>query len=97
MNIQQVREIAETAFKTRFSDIEISVNVKPAFDHCGDPMVDVKIIYDAAFEDLSAEGMMRVRSEIFSKVWWEAEDSPGWPFVHFTAKSGLVQHDPAIV
>ena len=32
MNDQQVREIAETAFKARFGDIDIvGINVKPGF------------------------------------------------------------------
>ena len=97
MNDQQVREIAEVAFKARFGDIDIvSINVKPDFDHYDDPLVDVKIIYDAAFEDFSAEGTMSVRSEIIDKV-WDAEDSPGWPHIHFIAKSDIGRHDPATV
>ena len=98
MNHQQVREIAEAAFKARFGDIDIvSINVEPGFDHHDDPLVDVRIIYDAAFEDLRTEGTMRVRSEIIDKVWRDAEDSPGWPQVHFIAKSDLEEEDPATV
>ena len=97
MNNQQVREIAEAAFKARFGDVGIvSINVEPGFDHCDDPMVDVRIIYDAAFEDLRTEGTMRVRSEIVEKVWAAAEDSPGYPCIHFIAKSDL-EEDPATV
>ena len=98
MNNQQVREIAEAAFKARFGDVGIvSINVKPGFDHYDDPVVDVKIIYDAAYEDLSTEGTMSVQSEIFSKVWWDAQDSPGYPCVHFIAKSDIGQRNPATV
>ena len=98
MNHQQVREIAEAAFKARFGDIDIvSINVEPGFDHYDDPLVDVRIIYDAAYEDLRTEGTMRVRSEIIDKVWRDAEDSPGWPQVHFIAKSDLEEEDPATV
>ena len=99
MNHQQVRDIAEAAFKARFGDIDIvSINVEPGFDHYDDPLVDVRIIYDAAFEDLRTEGTMRVRSEIIDKVWRDAEDSPGWPQVHFIAKSDLdEEEDPATV
>ena len=79
MNMQQVREIVETAFKARFGDIEIvSVNVKPGFDHYDDPLVNVKIIYDGTVEQLIGPDLLRVRSEIVKKVWWDAEDSPGW-------------------
>ena len=98
MNDHQVRQIAEAAFKARFGDIDIvSINVKPGFDHYDDPLVDVKIIYDAAYEDLNVEGTMSVRSEIIDKVWRDAPDSPGYPFVHFIAKSDIGQRDPATV
>ena len=97
MNEQQVREIVETTFKARFGDIEIvSVNVKPGFDHYDDPLVNVKIIYDGTFEQLGGEGTLEVHSEIIAKV-WEAEDSPGWPQVHFIAKSDIEGCDPATV
>ena len=102
MNNQQVRDIAEAAFKARFGDIGIvSVNVKPGFDHYDDPLVDVKIIYDGEVEQLIAPDkvpdMMSVRSEIIDKVWRDAPDSPGYPFVHFIAKSDIGQRDPATV
>ena len=96
MNSQQVRDIAEAAFKTRFCDIGI-VNVKPGFDHYDAPLVNVKIIYDAAYEDLNIEGIMSVRSELVDKVWRDVRDSPGYPFVHFIAKSDIGQSDPATV
>ena len=103
MNPQQVREIAEAAFKARFGDIDIvSINIRPGFDHYDDPLVDVRIIYDAEVERLiapdKAPDMVRVRSEIIDKVWRDAEDSPVWPQVHFIAKSDLEEgEDPATV
>ena len=94
MNHQQVRDIVEAAFKARFGDVDIvSINVKPGFDHYDDPMLDVRIVYDAEVERLIAPDkvpdMVRVRSEIVEKVWAAAEDSPGYPFIHFIAKSDL--------
>ena len=98
MNEQQVCEIAEAAFKARFGDIEgVSVNVKPGFDHRDDPMVDVKIIYDGTVEQLIGPDILRVRSEIVEKGWWNAEDRPGWSYVHFIAKSDIGRRDPAMV
>ena len=99
MNHQQVRDIAEAAFKARFGDIGIvSIDVKPGFDHCDDPMLDVRIVYDAEVERLiapdKAPDMVRVRSEIVEKVWAAAENSPGYPYIHFIAKSDL-EEDPA--
>ena len=69
MNHQQVREIAKTAFEDRFGDIDIvCIDVNPALDHYDDPLVDVRIIYDAAFEDLGTEGTMSVQSEIIDDI-----------------------------
>ena len=96
MNIEQVREIAEAAFKARFPGIGIVVHVKPGFDHYDDPLVDVRFIYDAAFEDLNIKGTISVRSEIVDKVWRDAQDSPGYPFVHFIAKSDIDRRNAAV-
>ena len=96
MDIEQVREIAEAAFKARFPGIGIVVHVKPDIDHDGDPLVDVRIIYDAAFEDLSTDGTISVMSEIIDKVWREAEDSPVWAHLHFIAKSDIDRRNAAV-
>ena len=98
MNEQQIREIAEMAFKRHFGGVKLlGVNVEPGFDHCDDPKVDVKIIYDGKYEQLNGAGLLRVQSDITSKLWWDAEDSPGFPMVHFIAKSDLGRRDPATV
>ena len=98
MNEQQIREIAETAFKRYFGDVEVvRINVWPGFDHDEDPKVDVKIIYDGKFEKLTGEGLLRVESEIFDKVWWNADDSPGYPILYYIPKSELGRRDPATV
>ena len=99
MNNQQVREIAEAAFKARFGDIDIvSINVKPGFGFEDDsPVVDVNIIYDGTVEQLGGEGILRVLSEVVEKVWEDAQDSPGYPCAHFIAKSDIDQRDPATV
>ena len=99
MNNQQVRKISEAGFKARFGGIgALSINIKPGFDPDDDPLVDVRIIYDAAFEDLNAEGTMNVCSEIIDMVWYGAEKSPCWPHVHFISKTDLVEgEDPATV
>ena len=93
MNEQQVREIAEAAFKARFSDIDIvTISVEPDFLD-DEPLLDVRIVYDAEVERVigpdagNGDSILKVRSEIIKKVWGEPEDSPVWPQVHFIAKS----------
>ena len=96
MNEQQVREIAEAAFKAHFAAIPIvSIDVEPGFDHDDDPILEVDIVYDGEFEQLDGDGILDVQSEVIEKVWVEAEDSPGWPIMHFIAKSDLEQPAPA--
>ena len=99
MNEQQIREIAETAFKRYFGDVKIvRVNVWPGFGFEDDsPVVDVKIIYDGKYEQLKGMGPLRVHSEIVDKAWREVEDDLGFPCVHFIAKSDLGRRDPATV
>ena len=98
MNNQQVREIAETAFKARFGDIDIvSINMKLGFDHDDDPMLDVNITCDSTAGQLGGEGILRVLSEVVEKVWGDTQDSPGYPCVHFIAKSDIGRRDPGTV
>ena len=80
MNRQQIREIAETAFKTQFSDVEVvRVDVKERLDHDEDPVVDVGIVYDGKYKQLNGTGLLRVQSDIISKAWQEVEDDIGSP------------------
>ena len=100
MNDQQVREIAEAAFKAHFGDIDVfRINIRHGFDFDDDPVpvVDVHIIYDGKYEQLNANGLVGVRLDINHKVWRDAEDSPGWPLVHFIPKSEIGRRDPATV
>ncbi len=97
MTEQQIREIAEKAFKARFADIEIlSINVKPGCDYYGDPLMNVKIIYDGPVE-LGGKGTLHTLVEIVEKVWDEPEDDRIWPQVHFIAKSDIGRLDPATI
>ena len=95
MTEQQVRQIAEAAFKAHFKDIDIvTIEVKPGPDDLFDePLLNVWIVYDAEVERVvgpeggNGDGILKVFSEIVEKVWVEPEESPGWPQVHFTSKS----------
>ena len=98
MNEEQVKKIATDAFGAHFGGVKVvCVNVWRGFDHEDDPMVDVNIIYEGKYEQLNGGGLLDVRSEIVDKVWREAEDGPGYPYVHFIAKSDLGRRDPATV
>ena len=94
MDEQQIREIAEDAFKAHFSDLEIvRIDVDPRIDHDGDRVVDVKIYCDGNYEKLRGAGLLRVHSDIASKAWREVEDDLGFPLIHFYSKSTLKRHD----
>ena len=94
MDEQQIRMIAETAFKAYVRDFEIvRIDVKPRLDHEGDRVVDVNIYSDIKHGTLSGDGLLRVESDIVSKAWSDVEDDLGFPLVHFYSKSTLRQHD----
>ena len=99
MTEQQIREIAETAFKRQFPDVKlVRVNVWPGVGFEDDsPVVDVHIIYDAKYEELNASGLVNVLSEIADKAYYEVEDDLGFPCPSFFAKSEMGRRDLATV
>ena len=99
MDEQQLREIAEAAFKRQFGGIEIiRINIRPGFGFEDDsPIVDVNIIYDDDSGQITGRGLVRARTELIDKTWREGKDDLGYPCVNFIAKSGLGQRDPAMV
>ena len=99
MNEQQVREIAETAFKRQFGDIGIvRINVRPGLGFEDDsPIVDVNIIYDDESGQVTGHGFVRVVSELVDEAWREGKDDLGWPCLSLIPKSEVGQRDPATV
>ncbi len=91
MTEQEIREIAEAAFKDEFPDVKLDrVNVWPGFGFEDDsPVVDVSIIYDGKYEQLNGLGISKVLTEVVSKAFWEVEDDLGFPCVHFFSKPEL--------
>ena len=91
MTEQEVREIAETAFKGKFPDVKLHrVNVWPGFGFEDDsPVVDVSIIYDGKYEQLNPHGLVEVLTEVVAKAFWEMEDNLGFPCLHFFPKAAF--------
>ena len=41
--------------------------------------------------------VLRIQSKVVLNIWEDADDdSPGYPLVHFTAKSDIERRDPAL-
>lgn len=98
MDEQRIREIAAAAFRARFGDVEIVViNVRPGGDHYDDPVVDVNIIYDGKAGQLNGDGVVSMIEEVRSKVQDGPERDPGFPILHFIAKSEIGKRDPATI
>ena len=99
MDEQELREIAEAAFKHQFGDIDIiRVNIRQGVGFEDDsPIVDVNIIYDDESGQVTGYGLALTRTELVDKTWREGKDDLGYPCVNFIAKSGLGQRDPATV
>ncbi len=81
MNEQQIREIAETAFKRQFPDVELArVNVWPGVGFEDDsPVVDVHIIYDGKYEQLNADGLLDAQGEVVDKAYLRCGGRPRLP------------------
>ena len=99
MTEQQIREIAETAFKRQFPDVKlVRVNVWPSVGFEDDsPVVDVHIIYDGKYEQLNADGLLGVLSEVADKAYYEVDDDLGFPCPSFFAKSEIGRRNLATV
>ena len=98
MDEQQLREIAEVAFKRQFADIEIvRINIRQRLDHDDDPVVDVDIYYDDECGQVTGRGYSRVALEVLDKTWCEGKDDLGYPLVRLLVKAGLGQRDLAAV
>ena len=99
MNEQQVREVAEAAFKRHFGDVEIvRINIRQGLDFEDDsPAVDVNIIYDDESGQVTGRGFLSVLSEVVDKTWREGKDDLGYPYLRLIAKSDIGQRDPATV
>ena len=91
MTEQDIREIAEQAFKRQFPDVELNrVNVWPgvAFEE-ESPVVDISIIYEGKYEQLNGRGLRKTMSEIAGKTYYDVEHNLGFPCVHFFSKPEL--------
>lgn len=96
MNEEQIRTIAECAFRAHFSEVKVDqVQVKPRLDHDGDPVVDVNIIYDGKYEQVAGAGLLDVQSDIVEQAWRDVEIDLGFPIVRFIPKSALRERRPA--
>ena len=99
LNEQELREIARTAFKRQFGNIDIvRINIRQGFGFEDDsPIVDVSIVYNDESGKVTGYGCALTRTELIDKTWREGKDELGYPCVNFIAKSGLGQRDPATV
>ena len=98
MTEQEMRKIVEAAFRARFGDVElVCINVKPGVGYDGDPVVDINIIYDGKVEQLDGEGLLRMDHEVHTKFDADSESYPGWPLLHYIAKSDIGKRDPASI
>ena len=91
MTEQEIRKIAEAAFKDKFPNVELDrVNVWPSVGFEDDsPVVDISFIYEGKYEQLNGRGLSEVHTEIVDKAYRAVEDDLGFPCVHFYSKPEL--------
>lgn len=91
MTEQEIRKIAEAAFKDKFPNVELDrVNVWPGVGFEDDsPVVDISFIYEGEYEQLNGRGLVAVHTEIVDKAYRAVEDDLGFPCVHFYSKPEL--------
>ena len=98
MNEQQVREVAEAAFKRHFGGVEVvRIDIRQGLDFEDAPAVDVIIIYDDESGQVTGRGFVSVLSEIVDETWREGKDDLGYPYLRCIAKSDIGQRDPSTI
>ena len=96
--IVKLRRVAERAFKARFSSIKIvRIDVKPGYDHDGDPVVDVNFVCDGDYRQFTGKALSKLHSEIVSKTWRNPEHGLGlgFPLLHYFDKDDFKEPDAA--
>ena len=96
--IVELRRIAERAFKGRFSSIKIvRIDVKPGYDHDGDPVVDVNFVCDGDYRQFTGKALSKLHSEIVSEAWRDPEHGLGlgFPLLHYFDKDDFEEPDAA--
>ena len=95
MDKYDIHKIAEELFKKHVQKSKIiHIDVRPRIDHDDDRVVDVNIYYDGKYTELR-EALMLVHSDIVFKVWYDVEETLGFPLIHFYSKSTYNQHKKA--
>ena len=93
MDEEQIRKIAEDAFKAHVSEPKIiHIDVEPWINHAEERVVDVNIYYDGKYNELRS-ALLHVHSDIVAKAWREVEEDLGFPLIHFYSKSTYNQHN----
>ena len=99
MDEETIRGIAERAFRECYDGVAlVRVNVKPDFDHEGDPVVDLRIVYDdrrGEVGSLGGERALTLHRRLWSEFEADPERYPGYPVAHYIALSELEGRDPA--
>ena len=94
---EEIRKIAEDAFRKHYGDIElVRVNIKHGLDFDGDPMVELRYLYDdkrGKVGSLGGDRALRLLDDVFSRF----EAGPKGPVLiipHYIALSELGKRDP---
>ena len=99
MDEETIRGIVERAFRECYDGVTlVRVNVDPDLDHDGDPVVDLRIVYDDQRGKVGSLGGERGLN-LLDRLWLEfradPKRDPGYPVPYFIALSELKGRDPA--
>ena len=99
MDEETIRGIVERAFQECYDGVAlVRVNVKPDFDHEGDPVVDLRIVYDdkrGMVGSLGGERALYLLRRVQAEFDADPGEDPGYAIPHFIALSELGRRDPA--
>ena len=87
---EKVKEIFRSVLKERFDDVEIvSVDIQPGFDHDGDPILNVRVIFDGTRKVVDGHKVASFWRHLQSRLDQEGQTDIPFPVMSYIAKSDL--------
>ncbi|MCA8906401.1 MAG: hypothetical protein KDA49_18185 [Rhodospirillaceae bacterium] len=85
---EQVKAIFRSVLEERFDDVEIvSVDIEPGFDHDGDPILNVRVIFDGKRKVVDGHKVASFWRHLRSRLDQEGRTDVPFPVISYIAKS----------
>lgn len=87
---EKIKQIFRSVLEERFDDVDIvSVDIEPGFDHDGDPVLNVRVIFDGKRKVVDGHKVVTFRRHLRERLAQEGQGEVPFPIMTYIAKSDL--------